>query len=101
MKVKKGDNVKIMSGKDAGKTGNILKVYPETDKVTVEGLNLFKKKVRPTKTNQKGETVLVPRPLPASRVRLVCKNCKMVTRVGYKVGEASKERVCKKCDATI
>ncbi|MEK7138493.1 MAG: 50S ribosomal protein L24 [Patescibacteria group bacterium] len=100
MNLKKGDQVKIISGKDRGKTGTVFKVFTKDDRLTVEGLNLFKKRARPKKQGQKGETVLVPRPMPISKVMLVCQNCKKSTRVGFRVEGDKKVRICKKCDAT-
>jgi large subunit ribosomal protein L24 len=101
MNLKKGDQVKILSGKDRGKTGSLLKVFRELNRVTVEGVNTFKKRVRPTKQGEKGETVILPRPVSASKVQLICKNCKKPTRVGYRTNGEIKERYCKKCEATI
>ena len=100
MHIKKGDQVKIMSGKDRGKTGKVLHALPEAGRVIVDALNVFKKRSRPKKQGQKGETVLVPRPLPASRVMLICVNCKMPTRVGFRMDGPRKVRYCKKCKAT-
>lgn len=97
MKIKKGDQVKIMSGKDRGKIGNILHAMPVEDRVIVDGLNVFKKRSRPKTQGQKGETVLVPRPMPASRVMLICTNCKLPTRVGFRADGPRKVRYCKKC----
>lgn len=99
MKLKKGDSVKILSGKDRGKTGTILHAMPNADKVVIDGLNVFKKRSRPRNQGEKGQTVLVPRPLPASRVMLVCSSCKRPTRVGFRVDGAKKVRYCKKCKA--
>ncbi len=102
MKLKKGDQVKIISGKDRAKTGTVLRVFPKDALVTVEGLNLYKKRTKPTRQGQKGEVVLVPRPISSSKVMLVCKNCSKSTRVGYRVeGEDKKVRFCKKCEASI
>lgn len=100
MNLKKGDQVKILSGKDRGKTGNLLKVFPVLDRVTVEGVNTFKKRVHPKNQGEKGETVVLPRPVSASKVQLICKNCKKPTRVGYRMNGETKERYCKKCEAT-
>ena len=100
MNIKKGDQVKIVHGKDRGKTGSVLKVFLDNDKVTVEGLNLFKKRVRPKKTGQTGEMVSIARPLAVSNVMLVCRNCKKATRVGYRIEGNKKLRYCKKCEAT-
>lgn len=99
MNIKKGDTVKILSGKDRGKTGTVLKVFPDDGRVSVEGLNLYKKRVRPKRQGQKGETVLVPRPFPVSKAKLVCSACKEAVRVGYRVDGARKVRYCKKCKA--
>lgn len=88
-----------MSGMDRGKTGTILHAFPDEGRVIVEGLNMFKKRSRPKKQGQKGETVLVPRPMPASRVMLVCTNCKNPTRVGFRMDGPRKVRYCKKCKA--
>lgn len=70
MSVKKGDTVTITKGKDAGKSGKVLRVFPQENKVLVEGLNLFKKHKRPTKQGQKGEMVSLPRPINRSNVKV-------------------------------
>jgi large subunit ribosomal protein L24 len=101
MRLKKGDNVKILSGKDRGKTGAVLHAMPTEDRVVIDGLNLFKKRSRPKKQGEKGQTVLVPRPLTAAKVALICSSCKEATRVGIRIEGAKKVRYCKKCKATI
>ncbi|MEK7195405.1 MAG: 50S ribosomal protein L24 [Patescibacteria group bacterium] len=99
MNIKKGDQVKIISGKDRGKIGNIIRVLPKEERVSVEGLNLYKKRVRPKRQGQKGETVLVPRPFHASKVMIVCRSCKKDARTGWRTEGARKVRYCKKCKA--
>ncbi|MDO8504538.1 MAG: 50S ribosomal protein L24 [Candidatus Liptonbacteria bacterium] len=99
MKLKKGDQVKILTGKDKGKTGPILFVFSVNEKVIVEGLNLVKKRNRPKQQGKTGETVLVPRAIPASNVALLCKNCKNAVRVGFRMSGGEKVRYCKKCEA--
>lgn len=99
MKLHKGDTVKIMKGKDSGKTGKIVNVLIDRNKVVVEGLNVFKKHSRPKKQGEKGEMVSVSRPLSASNVMLVCGSCKKTARVGFKIEEGNKFRTCKKCNA--
>lgn len=99
MKLKKGDTVKIISGKDRGKTGAVLKIFTGEGKVLVEGVNLYKKRVRPKRQGQKGETVSVPRPLSASNAMLLCKNCKRGVRLGVRVEGGRKVRYCKKCQS--
>ncbi len=101
MKIKKGDQVKILTGKDRGKTGPVLRVLPEEDRIIIEGQNLYKKRIRPKRSGQKGEVVTVPRPLAFSNVALICKSCKMATRVGFRMDGNEKVRFCKKCQATI
>jgi len=101
MRLKKGDTVKILGGKDRGKTGTILHALPEAGRVVIDGLNVFKKHSRPRRQGEKGQMVLVPRPMPASKVMLVCPNCKQPTRIGARVEGARKVRFCKKCEAAI
>lgn len=99
MRIKKGDIVKILAGKDRGKTGAVLKAFPKEERILVEGVNLYKKRVRPKRQDQKGETVLVPRPLSASNAMFLCKNCKHGTRLGVRVEGGQKIRYCKKCQS--
>jgi len=100
MNIKKGDQIKIISGKDRGKSGTVLSVFPDNGRVTVEGLNLYKKRVRPKRQGEKGETVLVPRPMFASKIMLVCSSCKKAVRAGFRFESGQKVRYCKKCNAT-
>lgn len=93
--------MKIVAGKDRGKTGAVLKVFPEEGKVSIEGINLYKKRVKPKAQGRKGETVLVARPLHASNVMMVCGNCKNAVRVGKRMEGNQKVGVCKKCGAII
>lgn len=94
-----------MSGKDRGKSGKVLRVLSGDSMIAVEGINLYKKRVRPKQQGQKGETVLVPRPFSASKAMLVCPNCKRAVRVGFRIesagGVKEKIRYCKKCSARI
>ncbi len=101
MNVKKGDTVKILNGKDRGKTGKIVNAYPREGRITVEGVNVMKKHARPKQQGKKGEIVNVPRPFPVARVMLVCPNCKFPTRTGFRMDGPRKVRYCKKCKATI
>ncbi|MDP2695880.1 MAG: 50S ribosomal protein L24 [bacterium] len=101
MNIKKGDTVKIMSGKDRTKTGKVISVYAERNAVLIDGLNLFKKHRRPQKQGEKGEIITVPRPLSASKVMIVCSNCGEASRMGHKFEGDVKLRYCKKCQGTI
>jgi len=101
MKIIKGDTVRIISGKDRGKTGTVLRAMPTVDKIIIDGLNLVKKHSRPKRQGEKGQMVSVPRPLGVSKVMLVCASCKEPTRVGARMDGAKKVRYCKKCKAKI
>ena len=97
MNIKKGDNVIMLSGKDRGKKGKVLFVFPAEDKVVVEGLNLIARHQRAKKQGQKGQVVHKERAVNASAVQLVCSKFGKPTRVGSKVVGKNKVRVCKKC----
>lgn len=101
MRIKKGDTVKILSGKDRGKTGGVIRVLPRENKILVEGINVYKKRVRPKRQGQKGETVLLPRPIAAAKAMPVCGNCKRAARVGFRTEGGTKIRYCKKCESRM
>lgn len=100
MKVKKGDKVKIIAGKDKGKQETVEKVIVKDNKVLVENVNVVTKHVKPTKNN-KGGIISVNRPISVSNVMVVCPKCSKMTRVGYKEFDGKKTRVCKKCSEII
>jgi len=97
MKIKKNDTVLIISGKDRGKKGKVLEVFPKEGKLLVEGVNIRKKHVRPKKSGEKGQIVESPSPFFLSNAKLICFKCAKATRVGYKIIEKKKHRICKKC----
>ncbi len=97
MKIKKGDKVKVIKGKDSGRDSTVEKVLPKEGKIIVAGLNIYKKAVRPKQQGQKGGIVEITRPLPVENVMLVCPKCNKPTRAGYKIEGDKKLRVCKKC----
>lgn len=101
MKIRKNDTVKIITGKEKGKTGKALKVLPQKNSVLIEGLNLYKKHVKPKKQGEKGQTVLVPRPIHISNIMLVCPACHENIKVGLKLENEDKVRYCKKCFAIL
>jgi len=101
MKFKKNDQVKMLSGKDKGKTGKILQVFPQDDKVIVEGLNLMKKHARPKKEGEKGQRIELPRRVAISSVMVVCPKCQKASRTIFQVTKDKKVRVCKKCNNEI
>jgi large subunit ribosomal protein L24 len=101
MKIKKNDKVKMLAGKDTGKIGKVLKIFPEEGKLTVEGLNLMKKHTRPRKEGEKGQRVEIPRKIDSSNVKIICPKCGQPSRVGYEIKGAEKFRKCKKCQGEI
>lgn len=105
MKIKKGDKVKLLAGKDKGKTGKVLQVFPVDNRISIEGLNLLIKHMRPSRQGEKGQRIEFPAPVNVSNVALVCPKCDKATRVGLKtitVGDKTKRvRECKKCNQTI
>jgi len=101
MNIKKGDKVKVLTGKDRGKTGSVVKVFPKTLKVVVDGINEVTRHLRPRRQGEKGQKVKMPAPLWASKVMLVCPKCGKTTRVAYINQGKEKARQCKKCKETI
>lgn len=106
MKIKKGDNIKMLAGKDRGKTGKVLQVLASENKVSIEGLNLLIKHLRPQRQGDKGQRIEFPRFVAMSSVALVCPGCGKPVRVGYQIskkedGKTFKVRVCKKCQTAI
>ncbi|MDP3901809.1 MAG: 50S ribosomal protein L24 [bacterium] len=99
MRIKKGDTIKILSGKDKEKNGKVMSIDFKNDTAIVEGLNLFKKHRRPTKQGEKGEIITVPRPIATSKLMLVCGRCGQAARVGHRLEGENKIRYCKKCQS--
>ena len=98
LKIKKGDRVRVLTGKDRGKDGNVTRVMPAAGKVIVDGVNVAKKHQRATKATMQGGIIDKDMPLPVANVAIVCPSCGKATRVGYKIdGDGTKVRVCKKC----
>ena len=101
MKLKKGDQVAIVAGKDNGKKGTVEKVFAKEAKVLVEGVNQYKRHLKGRMPNQKSEIITITKPLSVANVQLICTKCKKVTRVGYKMLKDEKVRICRKCKAEI
>ncbi len=101
-RIRKGDTVKILSGKDRGKTGKVLRVDDGGERILAEGLNMKKKHVRPKRQDKKGEIILLPTPFNSSKAMPICPSCKKPARIGYKKNDSGvKSRVCKKCGQTF
>ena len=102
MKLKKGDRVRVISGKDLGKEGEITRVIPETERVIVDGVNIAKKHQKPTKSTTQGGIIDKEMPIPVSRVAIVCPACGKATRVGYRFEpDGAKVRICRKCEGDL
>jgi large subunit ribosomal protein L24 len=101
MKLKKGDLVKIVLGKDKGKTGKIEKVLPKIEKVLVTGINQYKRHLKARAQGQTSEIVTITKPLSSQNVSLVCPHCKLQTRIGFRIEKNDKIRVCRKCNNKI
>lgn len=100
MKIKKGDQVKILLGKDRGKEGKVEFVLGKKDRVFIGGANLYKRHVKKQGTLE-GGIIDIPKSLDVSNVVLICPNCKKATRVGFKLVAGKKTRICKKCEKEI
>ena len=101
MRIRKGDNVQVLSGNDKGKTGEVLEVMQKEDKIVVKGVNVRKKHVKARKQGDESGIIPVECAIPASKVNVVCPKCGKVTKVGYRVDNDKKVRVCKKCGAEL
>lgn len=99
-----GDTVKVMTGKDKGKTGKVTQVIPSIQRVVVEGANKMVKHLRSQKAGQAGQRIEFNAPLPVSNLQLICPKCGTVTRIGHQLGKdkgVGKIRVCAKCKEDI
>ena len=101
MRIKKGDNVQVLSGNDKGKTGEVLEVLPKEDKIIVKGVNVRKKHVKARKQGEEGGIISIECAIHSSKANVVCPKCGKATRIGYSVEKDQKVRVCKKCGAKL
>ena len=101
MKIKKGDQVQVMAGKDCGKQGEVVRVFPKDDKVIVKGANMMKRHMKARREGEKGERVEKESPIHISNVMLICPHTGKPTRIGYKVEGGEKVRVSKRSGKVI
>ncbi len=99
--IKKGDEVKVLAGKDKGKTGKVLETIPADRRIIAEGLNIHVRFSKPKKQGQTGQKMQIPGPMPISKVMLICPHCGKPTRVGHSKTDNGTFRLCKKCGKTI
>ena len=101
MKIRKGDRVRVIAGKDLGKEGTVIRAIPERDRVIVDGeINVAKRHQRATSATAQGGIIDKEMPIHISNVAIVCGKCGP-TRIGYKIDGDSKQRVCRKCGGDL
>ncbi|HEY4476422.1 MAG TPA: 50S ribosomal protein L24 [Candidatus Paceibacterota bacterium] len=96
-KIKKGDTVIVVTGKDRGKTGSVLKVFPLAHRLVVEGVNIRKRRERPRSAGKPGQVIEAPTPIASSKVMIKCPSCGRGRRIGHKQEGNKKIRICRKC----
>ena len=101
LKIKKGDTVKVLSGNDKGKTGEVLEVLPKTQKVLVKGINKKTSHVKARRQGDESGIIVSEFPIHMSKLNVVCPKCGKATRIGFEMDKDNKVRVCKKCGAKI
>ena len=102
MKVRKGDRVRILQGKDRGKEGTVTFAYPAEGRVIVEGYNVAKRHQKPTGSTQQGDIIDKEMPLRVENVAVICPSCGKASRVGYRFDDdGTKVRVCRKCGGDL
>jgi large subunit ribosomal protein L24 len=101
MKIKKGDKVKIMAGKDKDREGVVDRVYTKSNKALIPKINIYKKHIKKNEKMPQGGVVEVPRPIDVSKIMLICPKCGKTTRVNIAVEKNKKYRVCKRCKSKI
>lgn len=101
MKLKKGDKIRVIAGRDKGRDGSIERVYEKQNKALITGINIYKKHIKKSEKMPQGGVVELPRPIDVSKVALICPKCGKSTRIGYKYENDKKIRICRKCDNKI
>ncbi len=102
LKVRRGDTVVLLRGRDRGKQGKIIASIPREGRVIVEGLNMVKKHVKPRRSNEKGQRVSIAAPIQIGNVQVICPQCNKATRVAIRRSAGGdRERVCKHCHSVI
>jgi large subunit ribosomal protein L24 len=102
VRIHRGDQVEAVSGREIGKRGKVLKVFPSRNRAVVEGLNLVKRHTRPTQANQQGGIIEKEASIHMSNLMLVCSKCNQRTRVGHKqLEDGRKVRICRRCGEEI
>jgi len=102
MKIRKGDRVRVLTGKDRGREGEVTFAYPDKGRVIVDGLNVAKRHQKPTQATQQGGIIDKEMPMRVDNVAIICPACSKTTRIGYRFDtDGTKVRVCKKCGGDL
>jgi large subunit ribosomal protein L24 len=101
LNIRKGDEVKLISGKDKGRTGKVLDVLPKENKIVIEGLNIRVRFSRPKRQGDKGQRIELPAPIGVAKAMVICPHCGKPTRIGHELNDQGNFRKCKKCGRTI
>jgi len=102
MKVRKGDRVKVLAGKDRGREGTVTFAYPAEGRVIVDGINVARKHQKPTNAMQQGGIIDKEMPIAVSNVAVICPSCGKPTRVGHRIdADGTKTRICRKCEGDL
>ena len=101
-KIKKGDTVKVISGKDKGKTGKIEKVFPKKGQVLIEQINVYKRHLKAQGKDKPGGIIDISKPLKIAKVVFVCPKCHQPAKIGFLIDKSGKKsRICRKCRQVI
>ncbi len=101
MKIKKGDKVKVIAGRDEGREGVVERIIENKNSVVIPQINIYKKHIKKNEQMPQGGVVEVPRPLNISKVMLICPKCGKAARIGYEIKGNKKSRICKRCKSQI
>ncbi|MFH1837384.1 MAG: 50S ribosomal protein L24 [Candidatus Omnitrophota bacterium] len=102
MRIKKNDTVKVLAGKDKGKTGKVLKIYPDVGRAIIQGVNFTKKHAKKTRQDAEGGIIQREASLDVSNLSVMCKGCNQTSRVGIDIlKDGSKVRYCRKCKEVL
>lgn len=101
MKFRKSDQVKVVIGKDRGKTGKVEKVFPKEEMVLIAGINMYKKHVKRGDPRKPAGIIDIVKPMPIAKIVLTCPKCSQVTRIGFRFEAGKKVRICRKCEQTL
>ncbi len=99
--IRKDDEVQVIHGKDRGSRGRVVRVLPREGRIMVEGIARAKKHSRPSKRRQQGGIIDIEQFVDISNVAVVCKSCGQATRVGHRIDEGKKTRICRKCESEL